>query len=85
MTLVINTPCCHTGGFCIGNHLCEVCKNPHAYGYFLTTDKMGRTKWEQRFILRKDLELIQGYYDTEISRLQKLKDSLSSIPVKESV
>ena len=30
---------------------------------------MGRTKWEQRFILRKDLELIQGFYDMEISRL----------------
>ena len=76
-------PCAHTGRPCINRHLCETCKIPQTFGFFLEYDTHGRTRWVQRFILKDDLKNILSNLDKEISKLIVLKDKFLRIPLKE--
>lgn len=75
-------PCAHTRLPCKNRHDCERCKVPNAFGYFLYW-KLGKSYWEQRFILEKDREAILNYWDYKIQEAEEAKVKLLAIPTKE--
>ena len=74
--------CPHSNKACVGNYLCELCKVPNAFGYFMTLDKRGLMRWEQRFITEPHREAYIRGLEAKIAELQTQIDEVREIPAK---
>ena len=72
--------CPHSNKPCINRHLCEWCRVPNAYGFFLELDKRGKVGWVQKFIREADREATIRNLEQRISDLQKQIEQVKLIP-----
>ena len=75
--------CPHSQKPCINKHLCEWCRVPNHYGFYMETDKRGKVGWKQRFILESDRRAILRHYDIQIIQAQTLRAAVEKLPSKE--
>jgi len=74
--------CPHSNKPCINRHLCEWCRVPNAYGFFLELDKRGKVGWVQKFIREADREATIANLQRQIDELQRRIERVRAIPVK---
>ena len=78
-------PCAHNSNAeCVGHGLCEFCQMPQHYGIEYRWDTKGKLVGTQRWLLTKDKHNILWKLDQEIQRLVAYRETIESIPTKET-
>lgn len=78
-------PCAHNSDApCTGGGLCEFCSMPQHYGIFYTWDSKGKLVGTQRWLLARDKRNILAWVGQEIERLVSYRETIESIPTKET-
>lgn len=72
--------CPHSQKPCINKHLCEWCRVPAAYGWFMETDRRGKVGWVQKWIREADRAAIIAHYQAEIARIERAIEALKLMP-----
>jgi len=62
---------------------CEGCLVPRSFGWFITQDKPGHFKWEQRFILDRDRREQLNHIEHEEAKLKNMRYKLLEIPSRD--
>lgn len=72
--------CPHSNKPCINRHLCEWCRVPNHYGFFLELGKRGKVGWAQKFIRPADRAATIHNLQSQIDELQAEIERIKLMP-----